>query len=247
MGTLVVCGLMVISAAAAVPAETCCPAGAAGCTTTRTATPAPDNTLTAQEADAGWILLFDGKTLNGWACTDPNSKAWVVENGTIFYNLQGGGYLYTPERYGDFELKLDFRVDKGTNSGLFFRWDNLGDPVQTGIEMQILDSYGANPPSKHDCGAIYDVLAPRKNPMKPALEWNTVTLRCSDNYISITMNGERMLDMDLNKWTQPHRNPDGSENKFGTAYKDMAREGHIGLQEHGGKFWVRNTKIRPLD
>jgi hypothetical protein len=206
----------------------------------------PDNTLTPEEKKQGWKLLFDGKTLEGWACTVPDSKGWVVDNGTIHYNVQGPGYLYTKERYGDFELKIDFMVDKGTNSGLFFRWDNLSDPVQTGIEMQILDSASHNPPGKHSCGAIYDVLAPTENAMKPALQWNTVVLRCRGPFISVTMNGKRIIYMNLDRYKEPHKNLDSTPNKFNTAYKDMPREGHIGLQDHGGKVWFKNIKIRKL-
>lgn len=208
--------------------------------------PAADNTLTSQEKAMGWRLLFDGKTLDGWACTSPGSKGWVAEDGAIFHNLQGGGYLYTKDRFGDFELKIDFMVDKGTNSGIFFRWADLGDPVQTGIEMQVLDSAGVEKPGKHHCGSIYDVLEPSQNAMRPALEWNTVVLRCSGPYITISMNGKRIINMDLDRYTEPHVNLDGTRNKFVTAYKDMPREGHIGLQEHGGKVWFKNVKIREL-
>lgn len=224
----------------AVAASSCCASAAA------VAAQTPDNTLTPAEKALGYKLLFDGKTLSGWKCTDPNSKGWEVVDGAIFYNVKGGGYLATNERYGNFELKIDFKVDHGTNSGIFFRWDDLRDPVQTGIEMQIYDSAGVKNPSRHDCGAIYDVLAPSENAMKPAMEWNSVLLRCRNNIISVTMNGKRIINMDLDKWTEPHRNPDGSGNKFRAAYKDMPREGHIGLQEHGGKLWFKNIKIRRL-
>ncbi len=220
----------------------CCAAGSS-CTT---AAKAPDNTLTADEKAQGWMLLFDGKSFDGWACTVPDSKGWVIDNGAMFYNVEGPGYMYTKDRFGDFELKIDFMVNKGTNSGIFFRWDKLGDPVQTGIEIQVLDSAGDNPPGKHSCGAVYDVLAPSENPMKPALEWNSLLLRCSAQYISITMNSRRIIQMDLNRYKEAHKNIDGTNNKFRTAYKDMPREGHIGLQDHGGKVWYKNIKIRKL-
>ena len=237
-----VIALLCVNAATA--AGTCCAAKSPASTG---AGPVCDNALTPEEQAAGWQLLFDGKTLNGWGCTTPGSKGWLVENGTIFYNVQGSGYLYTEERYGNFEFKMDFMVDHGTNSGLFFRWDNLNDPVQTGIEMQLLDSAAAQNPGRHDCGAIYDILAPTENAMKPALEWNTVKLRCWKNFISVTMNGKWIVQMDLNRWKEAHKNPDGTGNKFNTAYKDMPREGHIGLQEHGGKIWFKNVKVRELN
>ena len=220
----------------------CCSGGTTYAVTPRTS----DNTLTPDEKEAGWKLLFDGKTLSGWGCTDTNSTGWKAENGAIYYDVSGGGMLYSTGRYGSFELKIDFKVDRGTNSGIFFRWDRLGDPVQTGIEMQVLDSSRDNPPGKHSCGAIYDVLAPSENAMKPAMEWNTALIRCRDNFVSIRLNGKRVIQMDLNRWTQPHRNPDGTDNKFDTAYKDMARVGHIGLQDHDGKVWYKSIKVREL-
>lgn len=207
----------------------------------------PANTLTAAEKAAGWKLLFDGKTLDGWGCTQPDSKGWVIENGAIYYNREGGGYLYTKDRFSNFELNIDFMVDRRTNSGLFFRWDKLEDPVQTGIEMQILDSARKKVPDKHDCGAIYDVLAPSENAMRPALEWNSVVLKCRNQFITITMNGKTIIRMDLDKYTREHYNIDGTRNKYSSALKDFPRKGHIGLQAHGGKVWFRNVKIRELD
>ena len=203
------------------------------------------NTLTPAEKTAGWKLLFDGKTLNGWKATgDP--AGWKVADGAIANLAKGGGMLATVDRFGDFALSMEFKVTPHANSGVFFRWAVLGDPVQRGIEIQILDSYGVEKPGKHDCGAIYDCLAPRKNTSKPAGEWNKMVLTCRDNLVWIDMNGKRIIYMNLDRWTTPHMNPDGSRNKFRIAYKDMAREGHIGLQDHGHKVWFRNIKIRPL-
>ena len=206
----------------------------------------PDNTLSAAEKALGYKLLFDGETLNNWKCTGPNNGEWVVQDGAIFCTGKPGPYLYTAERYGDFELKLDFMVDYGANSGLFFRLDDLSDPVQTGIEMQILDTAATKTPGKSDCGAIYDCLAPSENAMKPAIRWNSVVLRCKRNMIAVTMNGKRIIYMDLDKWTKPHQNPDGTPNKYPTAYKDMSREGFIGMQNYGNKVWFRNIKIAEL-
>lgn len=196
-------------------------------------------------SQAGWKYLFDGKTLKGWKATgDP--KGWTVENGAILNLAKGGGYLASEKTYGNFQLELEFKLDKGVNSGIFFRWADLKDPVQTGIEIQLLDSYGVQKPSKHDCGAIYDCLEPRKNACKPAGEWNKLLLTCKDNMILVDLNGERIIVMNLDRWTTAHKNPDGTNNKFNTAYKDMPRSGHIGFQDHGGKVWFRNIRIREI-
>jgi hypothetical protein len=193
----------------------------------------------------GWRSLFDGKTLDGWKATG-KSEGWAVEDGAIACTVKGGGYLYTVEQFENFVLSIDFKVDKGANSGVFFRWSDLKDPVNTGIEMQVLDSYGKTTPDKHDCGAIYDIIAPKHQACKPAGEWNTAIITCNRNVISIEINGQKVAEMDLDRWTQAGMNPDGTKNKFKYAYKELPRKGHIGLQDHGNRVWYRNIKIKPL-
>ena len=204
------------------------------------------NKLTAGEKMAGWKQLFDGKTLNDWKA---GSKAtgWTVENGAIMNTLSGGGMLATVDgNYGDFQLAMDFNMEKATNSGVFFHWTDLKDPVQTGIEMQVLDSAGKAKTDKHDCGAIYDCLAPKMDAAKPAGKWNHVVITCKGSMVIIDLNGKRVISTNLARWTTPHQNPDGTPNKFNKAYKDMIQPGYIGLQDHGHKVWFKNIKIRTL-
>jgi hypothetical protein len=201
--------------------------------------------LSDKEKTEGWVSLFNGKTLDGWSMTG-KPEGWMVEDGCILCTTQGGRYLYTLDQYDDFILSIDFKTEKSVNSGVFFRWSDLKDPVNTGIEMQILDTYGREPTRKNDCGAIYDIIAPTRNTCKPAGEWNTAVITCDDNLVSIELNGEKIAWMDLDLWTEPGKNPDGTKNKFKYAYKDMARKGHIGLQDHGGKVWFRNIKLKTL-
>jgi hypothetical protein len=201
--------------------------------------------LSDKEKAEGWISLFDGETLTGWNMTG-KKEGWKVEDGCILCTVQGGRYLYTLDQYDDFVLSIDFKTEERVNSGVFFRWADLKDPVHTGIEMQILDTYGREPTRKNDCGAIYDIVAPTRNTCKPAGEWNTAVITCDDNLISIELNGEKIAEMDVDLWTEAGKNPDGTKNKFKYAYKDMARKGHIGLQDHGGKVWFRNIKLKPL-
>jgi hypothetical protein len=158
---------------------------------------------------------------------------------------KGGGYIWTTERFGNFILDLDFKIAPKGNSGIFIRTDNIDDPVQTGIEIQMADSYGKKL-GKHSCGAVYDCLAPSKNMAKKTGLWNHVTITCRDNKLYVVMNGQQIIDMDLNLWTKPHQNPDGTKNKFNTAYKDTPRQGHIGFQDHGKPIWYRNVKIKIL-
>ena len=226
-----------------VAALVCCTVwSAAGLAANRPA----DNTLSENEKKAGWKLLFDGKTLDGWIVTG-SKEGWAVEDGTLACTVKGGDYIATKEQFGDYILSVDFKYEKGANSGIFFRWADLSDPVNTGIEMQILDTYGSKELTKHDCGAIYDILEPAKRAEKPAGEWNTAIISCMGSQINVRLNGVRVINLDLNKWTTPHKNPDGTDNKFPTAYKDMSRKGHIGFQDHGSRVWFRNIKIKPLD
>lgn len=193
-----------------------------------------------------WVTLFDGETLNGWAATG-NPEGWTVSDGTIFCKGEKGKYLYyTEDQYQNFELSLAFKHDSQVNSGVFFRWTDLEDAVQTGIEIQILDTYGREPATVKCCGAVYDLQAPTRNTCKQAGEWNEMTLLARDNVIQVTLNGEQIVDMDLNRWTTPEMNPDGTPNKFKRAFREMVEEGYIGLQDHGGKIWFRGLKIREI-
>lgn len=237
--------LIILIAATVIYAASCCSSG-----TTCSSTPkvfVQDNTLSNAEKADNWQLLFDGKTFNNWQFTNPDRKGWVIDDNAIHCNALQGGMMASMERFGNFELQIDFKVDHGTNSGVFFRWDKLNDPVQTGFEMQILDNTNDEAKGKkHSCGALYDVLEPNEDATKPATQWNHVLIRCKDSFVFIYMNDKRIITADLNRYTQPHKNLDGTDNKFNTAYKDMAREGYIGLQDHGGKVWYKNIKIRSL-
>ncbi len=203
------------------------------------------NILTEAERQANWRLLFDGKTLEGWKTTG-QPEGWVVFDEAIMCTVRRGGYLYTEEQFEDFDLFLEFRLAPKTNSGVFVRWSDLGDPVHTGIEIQILDSYGTEQLTTHTCGALYDMVAPSEHAFKPAGDWNQMLITCNGPLISVTLNGKKIAEMDVDRWTQAGLNPDGTKNKFTYAWADMPRKGHIGLQDHGGVIWYRNIKLRPL-
>ena len=159
---------------------------------------------------------------------------------------EGRSDIWTKEVYGDFILDLQFKVTAHTNSGIFIRTGNIIDPVQTGMEIQVADSNGAAEPGKHVCGAVYDCLAPDKNVVNPPDQWNRCTIACRANKIYVVMNGEPIIDMDLDRWTDPGRNPDGTKNKYKNPFKDMPRVGHFGFQDHGHPVWYRNIKVKPL-
>lgn len=203
---------------------------------------AGDNELSEQEKKDGWILLFDGKSSEGWL----NLKPANIEEGAINPFKSGNYVTYSKDKYGDFVLACDFKVSAGCNSGIFIRTGDMKDPVQTGIEIQVLDSAGKAKVGKHDCGAIYDLVGPTKNPSKPAGEWNHMEITCEKAKIKVVLNGETVAEADLDQWTEAGKNPDGSKNKFKTALKDFPREGHLGFQDHGKPAWFKNVKLKKL-
>jgi hypothetical protein len=209
---------------------------------------ATDNTLTPQEKAAGWILLFDGSTSNGWITSSRQQSKVPVDRGSINPH-RCGGYMMIHERiWSDFELSLDFAISKGCNSGVFVRTFPLEprpgkDVGFNGIEIAIDDTTTAG---YHDTGAIYDLVRPSKNAMKPVGEWNHLEITCNRSLITVTLNGHPVTRMNLDEWRTPNRRPDGSEHKFDVAYKDHPRQGYIGLQDHGSACWFKNIKIRPI-
>ncbi len=182
--------------------------------------------------------LFNGKDLTGWQNRDGNASNWVVVDGTL-QGKRKSGDIWSKERFGDFVLSLEFKTSG--NSGVFFRTDNPKNPVQTGIEIQVNKPGG---PNKHSVGAIYDLVAPKKN--NATNGWNKMEITAKDNMISVKLNGETISEMDLDKWKTPGKNPDGSKNKFKTALKEFKREGHIGFQDHGAAVAYRNITIKKL-
>ncbi len=198
--------------------------------------------LTASLAAQDWQPLFNGKDLTGWmnaAGQAPNS-GWQVQDG-VLVRTKAAGDIWTQKRYADFILELEFQTTG--NSGIFIRTDNPRDNVQTGIEIQVDTPRGK--PTVHSVGAVYDCVAPRKIVARPNA-WNKVVILAKDQQLQVTMNGEAIVDMDLNRWTEANRNPDGSKNKFRTPLKDFKREGHIGFQDHGAKVMYRNVRMKML-
>jgi len=160
---------------------------------------------------------------------------------------KGKGDIWTKERYGDFILSLEFRCEADTNSGIFFRCGGLEDWLHTSIEAQILQNNDDYENPRHHCGGIFDCLAPQKQMVKAPGEWNKYVIIAREHEIWLFLNNDLTAYMNLNLWTEPHKNPDGTPNKFNNAYKDMPREGHIGLQYHGTPIWFRNIRFERLE
>lgn len=209
---------------------------------------AGENQLTDEEKAAGWVLLFDGRTTDGWLDSreQPVSADHVVD-GTL--NPHPCNYmLIHREMQSDFTLSLEFKISPHCNSGVFLRTFPLvprpgKDVGFNGIEVAIDDTSTAG---FHDTGAIYDLVMPHRNAMKSAGEWNRMIIRCDDNLIEITVNDHEVTRMDLDQWTAPNKRPDGSDHKFDVVYKDHPRRGYLGLQDHGSDVWYRNIKLLPM-
>lgn len=203
------------------------------------------NVLTEQDKQEGFQLLFDGSSLSGWAATR-NPEGWAVQNGLLVCKGETHGYLYTLEQFENFILQLEYKAGPTVNSGVFFRWTDLSDPVNTGLEMQIWDTYHHETMVRNSSGALYDLVAPSSNAVRPAEEWNQITIKCNGSLIQLTLNGTVVVEADIDQWSAAGKNPDGSDNKFLYAWRDRPRKGHIGLQDHGGYIEFRNIKIQVL-
>jgi hypothetical protein len=209
---------------------------------------AADNELTEAEKKAGWVLLFDGESLEGWMTSSEKPSQRPVEDAALNPHKCGGYMLIHDKVHDNFKLALDFKISEKCNSGIFVRTFPLTprpgkDVGFNGIEIAIDDTKTAG---FHDTGAIYDLVQPKKNAMKPVGEWNHIVATCDRNMIAVEMNGEPVTRMDLDEWTAPNKRPDGSDHKFDIAYKDHPRKGYIGLQDHGQNCWYKNIKLLPL-
>ncbi|MGD9724144.1 MAG: DUF1080 domain-containing protein [Pirellulales bacterium] len=209
---------------------------------------AGDNALSDAEKRDGWILLFDGQSLDGWMTSSSKPGQRPVEEHAINPHRCGGYMMIHEQTWGDFVLSLDFKIAKGCNSGVFVRTFPLEprpgkDVGYNGIEVAVDDTTTAG---YHDTGAIYDLVKPSANAMKPAGEWNHLEITCRGEHLAVQVNGRQVSEMHLDEWTAQNKRPDSSDHKFDTVFRDHPRRGYIGLQDHGGECWYKNIKLKPL-
>lgn len=207
---------------------------------------AASNSAPSETSTDETLVLFDGQSLEDWKATG-NEEAFTIQDGLLYCKGSGGGLIYyAPGKFGDFELEGEVKLSEDANSGVFFRLTDLSNVVQTGIEMQVLDSYGKENPDKHDFGAIYDIKEPSTNAARPAGEWNNFRIRAVGPQIEVHLNGQKVMDLDLSHWTEAGQNPDGTANKFDRPYASMTEAGYIGFQDHGDPVWYRNIRLTPI-
>ena len=210
-----------------------------------------DNTLSAAEKKAGWKMLFDGKSTDGWRpYKNKPSDGWEVVNGEIHCKEQGVQHradLITKEKYGDFELSLDWKVGKAANSGIIYLANEEHDAsYESGPEYQLIDDNGY-PDKLEDwqkSGSYYAMYPPARLVSKPAGEYNHTVIKVKGKHVEHWLNGVKVVDFESGT-------PEWFALKEKSKWKDIkdwgqAKEGYICLQDHGGGVWFRNIKIRKL-
>lgn len=210
------------------------------------------NELSRSEKKKGWVLLFDGKTSNGWTTTggQPVPAGWEIENGIMTAIAGGkGGDIITAKEYTNFELSVDYRIDTACNSGVKYFFTKYDEGGSLGMEYQILDDELAedNKKANHLAGSLYDILPPSKMMKKvnPPGEWNTVLIVSENGRVQHWLNGFKILD--YNRDSKNFKDA-VALSKFSKAVPAFGtvKKGHILLQEHGGEVSFRNIKIRTI-
>lgn len=218
------------------------------------AEPAP-NSLTPEEQHAGWRLLWDGKTGDGWRSVRADAfpaKGWEIQDGVLLVPESEGygtsGDIVTQETFSDFELRVDFKLTAGANSGIKYFVAKTGSSV--GLEYQLLDD-DVHPDAKQGrngnrtLGSVYDLYPPSTaKQTRPIGEWNTAMIVSRGGRVEHWLNGEKVAEFD--RFSDAFRR-EVQESK----YKDLpefgeAKSGHILLQDHGDEVHFRNLKIRVL-
>ena len=214
------------------------------------------NVLTEAEKTAGWELLFDGQTLNGWRDYNGTevTNPWVVENGTLAALGKGddaNGYIVTDKQYENFELVFDWKISPGGNSGVFYHVverPRVAVPYATGPEYQIVDNIGF-PGELEDwqmAGADYAMypVDPAKLKLKPVGKWNNSKIVFDNGHVEYWLNGVKIVEFEA--WSD-----DWFERKNSGKWDDyseygLAHKGVFALQDHGDRAWYRNMKVREL-
>jgi len=219
------------------------------------------NALSDAEKKAGWVLLFNGKDFTGWRQVNNTTMPanWMIEDQAMkVFTAEGkkpgqgagGDVIYSTKKFKDFELSIDWKTEKAGNSGIFYNVREVpGKAIYYAApEIQVLDNVDAtdNKIASHLAGSLYDMLAADPKTVKPAGEWNTIVVRVKDGKVTHTQNGTKVVEYTLwtSEWDAMVQN-----SKFKTFpgfLEGIAKEGYIGLQDHGHAIWFRNIKIREL-
>jgi hypothetical protein len=209
---------------------------------------AAPNTLTAAEQAEGWRLLFDGRTTNGWRGyrTETVPAGWAAVDGALT-RVSESADIVTIGTFKDFEMKFEWKISPGGNSGVLYR-AALGLPeIYHGApEYQILDDTkhpdGQSPLTS--AGADYALYPAPRGVVKPVGEWNTGRIVANGNHVEHWLNGQKVADLEM--WSDDWKDRVAKSKFAEWPEYGKAVEGHIGLQEHGGWVAYRNIKIRDV-
>jgi 3-keto-disaccharide hydrolase len=212
---------------------------------------AEPNQLSPAERTAGWVLLFDGKSPEGWHSYQKKTfptKGWAVEDGWLHGAGQGGGDILSDGAYDQFELQWEWKLAPGGNSGLkYFVLETR--KTALGHEYQMLDDVlnpdGKVAAGKHVTASFYDVLKPTISPpTRPMGEINQSRIIVRGDHVEHWLNGTKVLEYECGS---PAVQAAVAESKFkNVAGFGNRAKGHILLQEHGSDVWFRNIKLRKL-
>ncbi|MCH8979881.1 MAG: DUF1080 domain-containing protein [Armatimonadetes bacterium] len=206
------------------------------------------NELTQAEKRQGFELLFDGKSLSNFRAykRDDVPKGWVVKGGEITYTPDvGGGDLMTREQYEDFDLRIEFKMNKRGNSGIIYLVsEDFGASFHTGPEYQLLDDENYDITDLHTTGSNYALHAPTKSVMRSAGRWNEARIVKKGNHVEHYLNGVMVVEYVLH-------DEDWDERRAASKFKDFPgygknNSGYICFQDHGGPMWFRSMRIRRL-
>jgi hypothetical protein len=186
-----------------------------------------------------WIDLLskDTKSLDAHWTTTGN---WKLKDGVATLTPREGeegwsrwkAYLWSKKEYGDFDIEFEYKLEKGGNSGFYFRVGDVSDPVEKGIEVQIYDTDPKTADDKlsdHDAGGIIPGLKPHRSAAKPSGEWNKMEVMHFDDKIVVMLNGVNVNAHDLGPGGQLSKRP---------------RTGSIGFQDHALPISLRNIRLR---
>lgn len=213
-----------------------------------TLSPVPLNRLSAEEAAAGFVPLFDGLRIDQWRAYRGDGlpkQGWVVRGAAIVHEAGGGGGdLVSLQEYGDFDFRFSFRVAANANSGVMWHVTEANDTTyMSGPEYQVLDDLGARPDPKHGVGALYDLVPPTGAALRDAGAWNDGRIVVAKGRVQHWLNGVRVVDA-------PCAGPEWDAMIANSKFRDWpfgkAERGRIALQDHGDEVAWRNLRVRSL-
>jgi hypothetical protein len=194
----------------------------------------------AVAAEPGFVVLFDGKTLNGWSLLGKSGDGYLVQGGSIVCPPGGGGNLLTEKQFSNFILRFEFKLVDGSNNGLAIRSPLIaGSVAYEGMELQIIDNnserYKAIQPwQKH--GSLYHVFPAKTGFLKKPGEWNEQEVTVQGRTVKVVLNGHTILDVNLDSVTDP---------EILAKHPGLKREtGHIGFLGHDEPIEFRNIRIK---